>query len=1108
MFMDTIDFKSFFESSPGLYLVLTPDFRIVAASDAYLLATMTTRSEINGRNIFDVFPDNPNDNTADGVSTLRESLMYTLRHKLPHTMAVQKYDIRTPSGEYIEKYWSPLNKPLLNKKHDVVYIIHRVEDVTEYILLKKQQDINDKANEELREQIEIFNRSKEIQDLNRVLEAKVEERTFEILKNESRYRALIENSNDIISLLDKDFNVFYRSPSAVKITGWSNEEMMGVSGIINIHPDDVKHAKNIVRQIFEKPGTPLECRFRNKHKEGHYLWVEGTVTNLLQDEQVNAIVFNFRDVTESVEAQLKVKRANRLYNFISQVNQNVVHAKSEIELFENICKLAIDNGGFKIAWIGEFKEENTIINLISQTGISIEDEKLFINAPCAKEGIQCQVIQTKSYYLSNDLENDLRLSNWKFFREKYAISSCMVLPILKNAIIIGTLNLYSSELNYFDTDEIKLLNEVVADISFAVDIFEKNKQHQITELKIQQNEMRFRSLIERSNDMKCLTSLEGKHLYCSPTITKFLGYSVEEYLQLDGFSLIHPDDRTGLKENIEKILNNPGSSFYRQQRIFHKLGHWVWCEGTITNMLHDSAINALVINFRDISERKELERQREFDNNNLNALINNTKDLMWSLDRDYRLITFNDSYSKMTKILSGKTLSKGQNVLDAGFPEEQVPKFKAYYDRVFSGETFTQIEHLNIPKEFWSEISFYPIKKGEEVIGAACYSHEITDLKLAEQKLIESETFNKTVLNALNSHIAVVSSNGVIIAVNDSWMKFGIENDIDSDEKVVIHSRIGVGSNYFEVCERAYQTGDLSAKEALNGIKNVMDGSIEMFTLEYPCDSKTTQRWFAMRVLKLESIKPMVVVAHLDITERKMSEIERLKITQDLIIKNRDLEQFSYIVSHNLRAPVANIIGLSDVLNSNGLDGLMKMEIMDSLSISINRLDEVINDLNNILKTKSAVHEEKIKVNFSNIANEVYLSLENIIEKDEAKIEWDFSEVNEIVSLKSYIYSIFFNLISNSLKYRQLNLTPMIEIRSLLNENKVELHFSDNGIGIDLQKRSDQVFGLYKRFHVGTIEGKGIGLFMVKTQVESLGGSIRIESSVNVGTKFVITFSL
>src|SRR5258708_25342856 len=132
------DYRALFESAPGLYLVLDPDFTIVAASDAYLRATMTSREGIVGRGIFKVFPDNPDDPDATGVRNLRASLERVLGSGQPDAMAVQKYDIPRPAGGgFQERYWSPVNTPVLAANGAIAYIIHCVEDVTGFLQLKE-----------------------------------------------------------------------------------------------------------------------------------------------------------------------------------------------------------------------------------------------------------------------------------------------------------------------------------------------------------------------------------------------------------------------------------------------------------------------------------------------------------------------------------------------------------------------------------------------------------------------------------------------------------------------------------------------------------------------------------------------------------------------------------------------------------------------------------------------------------------------------------------------------------------------------------------------------------------------------------------------------------
>lgn len=169
------DFRLLFESAPGLYLVLNPQLEIVAVSNAYLNATMTKREEILGRGIFDVFPDNPDDPAATGVRNLKTSLARVLRERVPDTMRVQKYDVRRPQSEgggFEERFWSPVNSPVLGSNHSILYIIHRVEDVTEFVRLQQLEQEQGKVTEELRSraekmEAEVYLRARQLDEVNR-----------------------------------------------------------------------------------------------------------------------------------------------------------------------------------------------------------------------------------------------------------------------------------------------------------------------------------------------------------------------------------------------------------------------------------------------------------------------------------------------------------------------------------------------------------------------------------------------------------------------------------------------------------------------------------------------------------------------------------------------------------------------------------------------------------------------------------------------------------------------------------------------------------------------------------------------------------------------------
>lgn len=148
------NFQLLFESVPGLFLVLLPDFTITAVSDAYLQATLTRREQIVGRHLFNVFPDNPDDPNADGVANLRRSLERVLETRMPDAMAMQKYDVPRPDGTgFEERYWSPSNFPVMDADRNILYIMHRAEDITSYVLLKKNRDELGILHDELKKKV-------------------------------------------------------------------------------------------------------------------------------------------------------------------------------------------------------------------------------------------------------------------------------------------------------------------------------------------------------------------------------------------------------------------------------------------------------------------------------------------------------------------------------------------------------------------------------------------------------------------------------------------------------------------------------------------------------------------------------------------------------------------------------------------------------------------------------------------------------------------------------------------------------------------------------------------------------------------------------------------
>lgn len=222
----------------------------------------------------------------------------------------------------------------------------------------------------------------------------------------------------------------------------------------------------------------------------------------------------------------------------------------------------------------------------------------------------------------------------------------------------------------------------------------------------------------------------------------------------------------------------------------------------------------------------------------------------------------------------------------------------------------------------------------------------------------------------------------------------------------------------------------------------------------------------------------------------------------ELIKHNNELRQFSYTVSHNLRGPVASLLGLVDLIHTTKLD-VEAGEIYEHIKNSTLRLDAIIKDLTKIIDIRQDIFKIRQKISLDETVKEIIHLFRRDIELHNVSITKKFTNLTTIYSVKPMVHSILYNLLSNAIKYRSPDRQPIIEIISSEDEDDFILELRDNGLGIDIQRNKENLFKLYKRFHFHT-EGKGLGLYLVKLQVEALGGSIDIESEINRFTTFTI----
>lgn len=241
-----------------------------------------------------------------------------------------------------------------------------------------------------------------------------------------------------------------------------------------------------------------------------------------------------------------------------------------------------------------------------------------------------------------------------------------------------------------------------------------------------------------------------------------------------------------------------------------------------------------------------------------------------------------------------------------------------------------------------------------------------------------------------------------------------------------------------------------------------------------------------------------------DIDAKKSKELSLLRTSNIIASQNKRLFNFAHIVSHNLRSHASNLTLVTELVNSSETSD-EKIELISNISDIAKSLNDTIEHLNDVVTIQTSTNKSKKLVYFDEVVNQVTSSISQIIINENVEIISDFSNLKSIEYIPAYLESIILNLITNSIKYKHPDRPTKININTYIEDSNAILEISDNGLGIDLAKFGDKLFGMYNTFHYNK-DAVGIGLFITKNQIEALQGEITVESEVNKGTTFKIKF--
>ncbi|GAB3169002.1 PAS domain S-box protein [Telluribacter humicola] len=672
------------QKTPDAYIVLSPDFTIVMASDAFLAATLTDRERIVGKYIFDAFPDNPATPEAKAVKNLKASFDQVLLTKQPHRMSIQRYDVPLPSemgGGFKEKYWSPINTPVLNSKGEIAYIIHRVIDVTEAIL--KQGEVKDLAL-----QTEVL--------ASTLVE--IEEKTTQLEENHALLQSIFDTSPSAITVLkaihnDKgeieDFEILLVSNFTTNITGQGSQELIGKQIVQHFPP--VKE-QGMLEELISTATTGKPAEFERWYVgDDMQLWL------YFRTRKVNdLLVVSTEDITERKKAE-----------------QQILHLKDEVarNVTDKYLTLfnAIDEGFYLCEIV--FDEHDKPVDILY-----LEEN------PAARRIIGTSFVG-KTFKEINP-----------FYEEQwYRIWGDVVYTGQTKHIELFS-ELYKKWFNFYIT---RVGDEGSRQV---VVVFQDITDRVHDELALRESEARFRNLIEAYAQAVWETNAQGEVVSDSPSWRASTGQTFEEWTGLGWIDAVHPDDRAYVEKHWREAIATK-QNLNAEFRIINTEGEYRWANVRATP-IRDKAgeiIKWVGMNI-DIHDRMMVEEALRRNESYLSAIFSEAEVGLSVLSTEGRFLRVNDTLCRLLGRSREELLNLG--IIDVTYTEDIPPSLKMVRALLEQGKTGSldkrYVKHDGTIVWANSSISSIGINEGESPQILAVTT-DLTARKQAEDALRRSE---------------------------------------------------------------------------------------------------------------------------------------------------------------------------------------------------------------------------------------------------------------------------------------------------------------------------------------------------------------------------------
>jgi PAS domain S-box-containing protein len=478
---------------------------------------------------------------------------------------------------------------------------------------------------------------------------------------------------------------------------------------------------------------------------------EVTISNRIIEESIQfvpgfgTVRIYGRDVTSRKAAERRAGYYMRLYATLSQVNQTIVRAKDRLQLYHDICEVAIQYGKFRMAWIGLADEPTGRVIPIAISGH--EDgylESIHITRNVDEEsgrGPTGAALRDGRLVICDDIEHDPLMKPWRQAALKRGYRSSAALPLLVNNIPIGVFTIYAAEPGFFTEDEAKLLEEIGEDISFALASIEREDQRKLDATALEASEERYRSLVDNIPDVVWRTDASGATSFVTSKIESIFGFTPEEiYRDSTGlwFGRIHPDDIEGVKASFENLVQT-GEPFDVEYRIKRKDGHWIWLHDRGRRSYDELGQIRVDGVFTDVTEQKRAEEALFAQAQLLEAFFENTLTSNVILDSKFNFVQVNQVYASACTL--EKEAFQGRNHFEL-FPSDAEEIFHSVIAsrKPYSvkARPFVFLDQPERGVTYWDWV-LVPLLTDEGDVDKLIFTlNDVTEQRVAEMRLEET----------------------------------------------------------------------------------------------------------------------------------------------------------------------------------------------------------------------------------------------------------------------------------------------------------------------------------------------------------------------------------